>query len=82
MALQDIEAELTGIPWRTCAVCHYLSERDEAWGERLRRLLANRGVKFKDLAKRLHDDPEEPNIPWQALSRHAQAGCSADEHLR
>jgi hypothetical protein len=79
MALSDIEA---GIPWRTCGVCHHMTERGDDWAETLRRLLANRGIKFRDLAKALHDDPDEPNIPWETLSRHARAGCSAGEHLR
>ena len=83
MALQDIEAELTGeVPWRTCAVCHHLSERDETWGARFRRLLANRGVKFRDLADKLASDPDEPDIPWETLSRHARGMCSAKEKLR
>lgn len=83
MALADIEAELTeGIPHRTCAVCHYLAERDDAWGERLRRLLANKGIRFKDLAASLESDPDEPTITWEALSRHARAGCTARERLR
>jgi hypothetical protein len=83
MALDQIEAELTGgVPHRTCAVCHYLSERDAEWGKRLRALLANRGVKFKDLARALRDDPDEPDIPEKALSRHAQEGCLARERLR
>lgn len=83
MALADIEAELTSeIPWRTCAVCHHMAERGDEWAEHLRRLLANRGVKFKELAAALADDPDEPNINWQALSRHARRGCSANEQLR
>ena len=83
MALADIEARLTGeVPWRTCAVCHHLSERDAEWGKRIRRLLADRGVRFKDLAKELAEDPEEPTIEWSALSRHAAGGCSAHEYLR
>jgi hypothetical protein len=83
MALSDIEANLTGVvPWRTCAVCHHLSERDDAWGTQLRRLLANRGVKFHDLAKELADDPTEPDIPAVALSRHARGLCVAKEVLR
>jgi G:T-mismatch repair DNA endonuclease (very short patch repair protein) len=53
-----------------CAVCHWLSERDDEWGDRLRRLLANRGIQFKALAKKLADDPDEPDIPWESLSRH------------
>lgn len=82
MGLADIEDELTGVPWRTCSVCHYMSENGEDWAERLRRLLRNRGVKFKDIAKALRDDPDEPNIPWETLSRHAQEGCAARERLR
>jgi hypothetical protein len=83
MALKDIEAELASeIPWRTCAVCHHLAERDTEWGERLRRLLANKGVKFKALEAKMAADPDEPSISWDALSRHARAGCSAKERLR
>lgn len=83
MALVDIEAELADeLPWRTCAVCHHLGERDEVWGARLRRLLANKSIKFKTLALKMERDPDEPTIPWEALSRHARAGCSAREHLR
>jgi hypothetical protein len=83
MALQDIEAELASeIPWRTCAVCHHLAERDEEWGKALRRLLGNKGIGFKKLEAHLAADPDEPSIPWDALSRHARAGCSAKEHLR
>jgi hypothetical protein len=83
MGLSDIETELVaGVPAGKCAVCHWLSERDEAWGASLRRLLANRGIQFKALAKKLADDPDEPDIPWDALSRHARAGCAARESLR
>ena len=83
MALSDIEAELTnGIPWRTCAVCHHLAERDAEWGARFRRLLGNKSIKFKDLEAKLAADPDEPTIAWDALSRHARAGCSAKERLR
>lgn len=83
MALADIEAELTSeIPWRTCAVCHHLAERDADWGARLRRMLSNKGIGFKALEAKLAEDPEEPNIPWDTLSRHARAGCSARERLR
>lgn len=79
MALSDIEA---GIPWQTCGVCHHMSERGETWSDTLRRLLANRGIKFKDLARALRDDPDEPTIPWETLSRHARGGCKANEVLR
>jgi hypothetical protein len=83
VALADIEQALDpGVPWRTCAVCHYLSEKDEVWGARMRRMLANRGIKFRDIASELLKDPDEPNISTDALSRHAQAGCSARELLR
>lgn len=82
MALADIEDKLAGIPWRTCAVCHYMNENGEEWATRLRRLLSNRGVKFRDIADELENDPDEPTIPVQALSRHANAGCSANERLR
>jgi hypothetical protein len=83
MALVDIEAQLTDeVPWRTCAVCHYMHERGDEWAERLRRLLSNPTVKFKKLAAKMAADPDEPAIPWEALSRHARAGCAAREHLR
>lgn len=83
MALADIEADIeAGVPHRTCAVCHYMNERGEEWADRLRRLLSNRGIKFKDLADKLAKDPDEPTIDWQALSRHARSGCAAREQLR
>jgi hypothetical protein len=83
MALVDIEAELIDdTPWRTCSVCHHLSLRDDEWAASLRRLLANPAVKFRHLASKMAQDPDEPTIPWEALSRHARAGCSAKEHLR
>lgn len=83
MALTDIEADIASpVPWRTCAVCHHMSERGNTWAETMRRLLGNRAVKFKDLAKRLAEDPDEPEIPVDALSRHARGGCAAREFLR
>ncbi len=83
MALSDIEAELvTDTPWRTCSVCHQMSERGEEWSARLRRMLANRGIKFRVLAAKLKADPDEPEIPWEALSRHARGDCAAREILR
>lgn len=83
MALAEIESALTSdIPWRTCSVCHHLGERDAEWGAALRRMLSNKGIKFRELAARMAADPDEPTIPWDALSRHARAGCSAKEHLR
>jgi hypothetical protein len=83
MALADIESNLTaGVPHRTCAVCYHMAERGEEWAEQLRGLLRNRGIQFKALAKELREDPDEPEIEWQALSRHAREGCSAREKLR
>jgi hypothetical protein len=83
MALSKIEQQLTGgIPHRTCSVCHHMNERGLAWKIQLQGLLANRGVKFKDLAAALAVDPDEPDIPWEALSRHARGGCAAKETLR
>jgi hypothetical protein len=83
MALTDIEARFTaGLPHKTCAVCHWMEQRGEEWSEKLRTLLRNRGIKFKDLAQELFDDPDEPDIPASTLSRHAQRGCSARESLR
>lgn len=83
MGLSDIEASLVSeVPWRTCAVCHHMAERGEEWADQLRRLLANRSIKFQDLANHLAQDPDEPTIDGQVLSRHARAGCSAREQLR
>ncbi|MAE64142.1 MAG: hypothetical protein CMJ18_07685 [Phycisphaeraceae bacterium] len=83
MALADIEQKLvTGVPHKTCTVCHHMAERGDEWAERLRRLLRNRGLKFKDIARELADDPDEPTINESTLSRHAQRGCLANESLR
>lgn len=83
MALADIAHDLAdGIPWRTCSVCHALDSMSDDDAATLRRLLADRSVKFKDLAKALHDDADSPTIPWEALSRHARGGCAAREYLR
>lgn len=83
MALSDIADRLTsGVPHRTCAVCHYMTERGDVWAERLRRLLADRGVPFKDLADALRDDPDEPDLHRDTLSRHARGLCAAREVLR
>jgi hypothetical protein len=83
MALADIEAELVGeVPARTCTVCHHMAERDPDWGERMRRMLANRLIKFSDIAQALSKDPDEPSIPEQTLSRHARGICAAGEVLR
>lgn len=83
MALADVASSLTDeIPWRTCATCHALSTMSDTDAATLRRLLSDRGVKFKTLAKALEDDPDSPTIDWAALSRHARGGCSAREMLR
>lgn len=83
MALADIESELTsGVPAGECVVCYWLSEKDAEWGKRLRRMLGNRGIQYKALAKKMAADPDEPTIPWESLSRHARAGCAARELLR
>lgn len=83
MALTDIEARFTNpVPHKVCAVCYWMDERGDDWANKLRALLANRGIRFKDLAHALADDPEEPDIPEKALSRHAQRGCAAGEKLR
>lgn len=84
MALSDVAATVTGegVPWRTCVTCHALSEMTDQDAQVLRGLLADRRVKFKDLAKALADDPESPTIPWPSLSRHARGECGAGEVLR
>lgn len=83
MPLQDIAASLTGeIPWRTCATCHALAGMSDEDAATLRRLLSDRGVQFRTLAKALEDDPESPTIAHEALSRHARGMCSAREVLR
>jgi hypothetical protein len=81
MALADIETRFT-VPHKTCSVCYWMSERGDEWADQLRALLRDRNIRFKDLAKALYDDPDEPNIPNAALSRHSQRGCSAQESLR
>lgn len=83
MAIDDIATKLDpSIPHKTCGVCHHMAERGDEWAEKLRAMLRNRGIKFKDLAQALADDPDEPNIPASTLGRHAQRGCLADESLR
>jgi hypothetical protein len=83
MGLADIEAEIVeGLPWRKCAVCFHMDERGEEWAASLTRLLANRGVKFRDLADLLEADPDEPTIDRQALSRHARGECAAKSKVR
>lgn len=83
MALADIAANLTsGVPHQTCATCHALASMSDEDATTLRRLLADRGVRFKDLAAAMADDPDSPSVPWESLSRHARQGCSARESLR
>ncbi len=83
MALQDIAARFTNpVPHKTCSVCYWMTELGDEWAETLRNLLRNRGIRFKDIAHALADDPDEPDIPDHALSRHAQRGCAAQEKLR
>ena len=83
MAIADIASQLSSeLPWRTCAVCHALDSMSDTDAATFRDLLADRGVRFKTLAKQIEDDPDLPDIPWEALSRHARAGCSAKERLR
>ena len=83
MALSNIAAKLNPeVPHKTCAVCFHMEQRGEKWADELRTLLRNRGVRFKDLADALREDPDEPDIPSYALSRHASATCAAREKLR
>lgn len=83
MALADIESDLVSeVPWRTCATCHALAGMEPEDQARLRRLLSDRGVKFKEIAAAMEADPETPSVPWESLSRHARNGCSAREQLR
>lgn len=83
MALTDIAANLaSGIPHQTCGTCHALAQMSDEDGATLRRLLADRGVKFKALAASMEADPETPTVEWAALSRHARGECSARERLR
>lgn len=85
MALSDIAVALTdpaSVPHRTCATCHALNGMKPAEADTLRGLLADRGVKFRDLADALRDDEDSPTIAWEALSRHARGQCGAREKLR
>jgi hypothetical protein len=85
MALADVASNLTepdGLPWRTCGTCHALAGMTDTDAATLRKLLADRNVKFVDLAKALADDPDSPSIEHHALSRHARGLCSAREVLR
>lgn len=83
MALSDIADTLaTGLPHQTCGTCHALAQMSEADAHTLRGLLADRSVRFKDLADEMRKDEDTPTVEWQALSRHARGGCSAKEQLR
>jgi hypothetical protein len=85
MALQDIAASLTdpgSVPHKTCGACHALAGMDPAEATVLRGLLADRGVRFMDLAKALAEDPDSPTIHHDVLSRHARGLCAAREVLR
>lgn len=83
MALADIAANLTGgLPHQTCGTCHALAQMGDDDAATLRRLLADRSVKFKALAALMEADPETPNVEWSALSRHARGECSARERSR
>ena len=83
MALQDIAASLSGgLPHQTCGTCHALAGMSDEDAATLRGLLSDRGVRFKDLAAAMADDPDLPTVPWESLSRHARRGCSARESLR
>lgn len=85
MALSDIAVALTdpaSIPHKTCGACHAISQMSDNEAGILRGLLADRGVKFTELAKALADDPDSPTIQHDVLSRHARGLCSAREVLR
>ena len=83
MALTDIAATLVDeLPWRTCATCHALAGMSDDDAATLRRLLADRNVKFQSLAAALAADDGSPTIDAAALSRHARGQCSAREFLR
>lgn len=83
MALADVAANLVGgLPHKTCGTCYALAQMSDEDAATLRGLLADRSVKFKDLANAMHKDAETPSVDSAALSRHAQGGCSAREFLR
>lgn len=83
MALADLAAKLTsGLPHQTCATCHALANMSPEDAAILRSLLADRGVRYSDLAAELAADPDSPTIDSATLSRHARGGCSAHEKLR
>lgn len=83
MALADIATTLaTGLPHQTCGTCHALAQMSDEEAATLRGLLADRSVKFKDLAVAMAADEDTPTVEWQALSRHARGGCAAKESLR
>ena len=83
MALADVAKNLdTALPWRTCATCHALNSMSTEDAATLRGLLADRNVKFSELADALAADTDSPTIDRGALSRHARGQCSAREKLR
>ncbi|WP_294567590.1 hypothetical protein [uncultured Arthrobacter sp.] len=84
MALSDVAATFTAdaLPHRTCSACHALAGMDPDDAATLRALLANRSVRFRDLARELANDPDSPTVPEDALSRHARGLCAAGERLR
>ena len=83
MALADIRSDLvTGLPHKTCGTCHALANMTEEDAAVLISLMADRRVKFTDLARALRDDPDSPTIGKDSLSRHANGNCAAGERLR
>ena len=84
MALKDLAANLgqSVAPYGICATCHALENMAAEDATTLRALLADRGIRFKDLAGALEADNDSPTIHWEALSRHARGGCTAREKLR
>lgn len=84
MALADVAANLEagGLPHQTCGTCHALAGMTPEDAATLRRLLADRSVRFSNLAVALERDPDSPSIPADTLSRHARGMCSAREVLR
>jgi hypothetical protein len=83
MAIADIaqRAKSPSVPWRTCQVCHALTELPETEATALRELLASR-IPYTELAAALQADPDAPNLNADVLSRHARGRCEAREKLR
>lgn len=83
MAIADIAADnTTGIPWRTCQVCHALNSIPDSEAAGLRSLLG--GTKrYSEIAELIAADPDTPlRLDPGALSRHARGRCEAKERLR